>query len=150
MELSQGCPIDCDTCVWVRVFHYSLIVVVYKSWRKSMHYNEVECFYYFKYILHTEYTAKLYLNTKTWTDVWSLHFQVLFICHVTKQQLTVPTLGCCCVCDRWGPTGWYSIDRVDSCSGTVRRKLTLFQVSFLSPMISMQCEEKDFKTSLWV
>lgn len=26
MELSQGCPIDCDTCVWVRVFHYSYIV----------------------------------------------------------------------------------------------------------------------------
>lgn len=31
MELSQGCPVDCDTCVWVRVFHCSLIVVVYKK-----------------------------------------------------------------------------------------------------------------------
>lgn len=45
-----------------------------------MHFNEVECFFFyfvlFQMLLHTEYTAKLYLNTVTLTEVWGRYFQV--------------------------------------------------------------------------
>lgn len=69
-------------------------------------------------------------------------FSGSFICHLTKQQLGVPTLGCCCVCDRCG-TGGYSVDRVGNCSGVVSEKLDYLQtVSFHVPLISKQCNVK--------
>lgn len=78
-------------------------------------------FYCFKHICTQSILQNYTWITLTWTDVRSLHFQVFFICHLTKQQLSVPTLGCCCVCDRWCTVG-HSIDRVGNCSGTVSEK----------------------------
>lgn len=53
--------------------------------------------------LHTEYIAKLYLNTVKKKSI----FSGLFICHMAGQQ-GGPTLGGGCICDRCGAVG-YSI-----------------------------------------
>lgn len=60
MELSQGCPVDCDTCMWVRVFHCHYIVVVSEKDRNAciVIMNRMLLFFSFKMHLHTEYTAK--------------------------------------------------------------------------------------------
>lgn len=44
MELSQGCPVDCGTYVWLKVFHCNRVVDVHKRRWASMHFCEVKMF----------------------------------------------------------------------------------------------------------
>lgn len=43
VEVSQGCPVDCDTCVWMRVFHDSHNVEFTGDKRTSVHFHVLEC-----------------------------------------------------------------------------------------------------------
>lgn len=123
MELSQGCPIGCDTCVWVRVFHYSFIVVVYHWWRKSMHFNEVECFYYLWCIC-----TQSILQNYTWIKWhWLMYWVYIFrFIHLPLDKATTQLFYSgmlLCLWQVWHSTVRYSIGRVGNCSGTVSEKL---------------------------
>lgn len=102
MELSQGCPVDCDTCMWVRVFHCHYIVVVSEKDRNAciVIMNRMLFFSPLKCICTQSILQKLtlYLNPVGKTP----YFQVYFVCQAPRRQLSGPTLGCCCVCGRFG------------------------------------------------
>lgn len=105
MELSQGCPLDCDTCMWVRVFHCHKYCERKNRMQSNNEQNVVLVFFLlslsFKMHLHTEYTAKADLILES-SGKKTSYFQVHFVCQATRHQLSGPTLGRCCVCGGFG------------------------------------------------
>ena len=141
----QGCPLDCDTCKWLRVFHYNLNIdfFFFSIIIDCMDFHVAECSPTSNTFAHGVY-SKIILECNVMDCCAKSTFSGLFICHLIKQQLTVPTLSCCRVCNRCAPVG-NSIDRVDNCSGTAsRHDIILFHFVRICFFFSEKCHESNF------